>query len=267
MKTKITILLFCCAFIIKAQQNLVMNGSFEDYSSTYPIGEIISNNADFNSKMNNLTAFSYQDAFGNGNYLVIFNDTSQWMHQYGLLSWDGASEGEHYLYINGSIIGNDQPMDKFSLDLFQTGVISGNTYTLMVDLKQTSSSPHPSFIEQPTIFLDVGLSNYATNFGTFLHQLTPPVDDNWETQVYHFVAPTDADYLTISAVPDMGNCSNLIDNVRLYSGYVSAVEEHTPKKQLLRIVDVLGRETNPKKDTPLFYIYSDGSVEKKIIIE
>ena len=38
-------------------------------------------------------------------------------------------------------------------------------------------------------------------------------------------------------------------------------------KQLLKIVDVLGRETPNKKNIPLFYIYRDGTVEKRILIE
>ena len=38
-------------------------------------------------------------------------------------------------------------------------------------------------------------------------------------------------------------------------------------KQLIKIVDLLGREVNEKRNTPLFYIYNDGTVEKKIIIE
>ena len=42
--------------------------------------------------------------------------------------------------------------------------------------------------------------------------------------------------------------------------------KHTEKK-LLKITDVLGRETPYKMRTPLFYIYDDGTVEKKIIIE
>jgi len=39
------------------------------------------------------------------------------------------------------------------------------------------------------------------------------------------------------------------------------------KKTLLKISDILGREVNEKRNTPLFYIYDDGTVEKKIIIE
>ena len=38
-------------------------------------------------------------------------------------------------------------------------------------------------------------------------------------------------------------------------------------KKLISIVDVLGREVNKKSNIILFYIYSDGTVEKKIILE
>ena len=37
------------------------------------------------------------------------------------------------------------------------------------------------------------------------------------------------------------------------------------EKQLLKIVDLLGREAVQQKDTPQFYIYNDGTVEKKYI--
>ena len=38
-------------------------------------------------------------------------------------------------------------------------------------------------------------------------------------------------------------------------------------KQLIKIVDLLGRESKDLKSQPLFYIYDDGAVEKKIILE
>ena len=40
-----------------------------------------------------------------------------------------------------------------------------------------------------------------------------------------------------------------------------------PNRKLEKTVDILGRETKGKKNQPLFYIYDDGTVEKKIIIE
>ena len=42
---------------------------------------------------------------------------------------------------------------------------------------------------------------------------------------------------------------------------------NTPKGKLIKITDILGRETKRKKTQPLFYIYDDGTVEKQIIIE
>tara|TARA_B100000953_G_C17968332_1_gene405339 strand:- start:74 stop:1102 length:1029 start_codon:yes stop_codon:yes gene_type:complete len=38
-------------------------------------------------------------------------------------------------------------------------------------------------------------------------------------------------------------------------------------KDLLKVIDILGRETDRKKNTLLFYIYNDGTVKKKIIVE
>jgi len=35
----------------------------------------------------------------------------------------------------------------------------------------------------------------------------------------------------------------------------------------VKIIDVLGREIKAIKNTPLFFIYDDGTVEKRIIIE
>jgi len=40
-----------------------------------------------------------------------------------------------------------------------------------------------------------------------------------------------------------------------------------PNRKLEKVVDILGREVNEIRNTSLFYIYDDGTVEKKIIIE
>ena len=46
----------------------------------------------------------------------------------------------------------------------------------------------------------------------------------------------------------------------------NSVEEHSINKELLKITDLLGRETK-QTNQPLFYIYDDGTVEKRIVIE
>jgi hypothetical protein len=53
-------------------------------------------------------------------------------------------------------------------------------------------------------------------------------------------------------------------------GNVSSIADdlaNSNNNSLLKIVDLLGRETQAKPNTPLFYLYDDGTVEKKVIIE
>jgi hypothetical protein len=49
--------------------------------------------------------------------------------------------------------------------------------------------------------------------------------------------------------------------------YATSIIEIGSNKTLLKIINILGQESNPKKNTPLFYIYDDGTVEKRIVIE
>ena len=47
----------------------------------------------------------------------------------------------------------------------------------------------------------------------------------------------------------------------------SISENNTRNKQLIRITDMLGRNATPTTNATLFYVYDDGSVEKKMILK
>ena len=49
--------------------------------------------------------------------------------------------------------------------------------------------------------------------------------------------------------------------------FTNIEEINNANTKLIKIVDVLGRETPYQKNTPLFYLYEEGTVEKRIIIE
>ena len=60
-----------------------------------------------------------------------------------------------------------------------------------------------------------------------------------------------------------------IDSQHYFSADCSgatSIKEHTTNKELLKVTDLLGRETK-QTNQPLFYIYDDGTVEKRIVIE
>ena len=59
-----------------------------------------------------------------------------------------------------------------------------------------------------------------------------------------------------------GNCVRCIQDET-----ANSILEISNHKTLIKIVGILGRETNPKANTLLFYIYDDGTVQKKTILE
>ena len=53
----------------------------------------------------------------------------------------------------------------------------------------------------------------------------------------------------------------------LYSASLSIESKNNDIAQLILITDILGRKTRETKNELLFYIYNDGTVKKRIIIE
>ena len=94
------------------------------------------------------------------------------------------------------------------------------------------------------------------------------VDD---AQYYTIIANTPPGQINSSINLDSqisfsNNCNNSCSlNCNLSS--LNLTELNTNPKQLIKIVDVLGRETPFKPNTPLLYIYNDGTVERKMIIK
>ena len=63
-----------------------------------------------------------------------------------------------------------------------------------------------------------------------------------------------------------GIVPNDYDTITFYVSPSTSVEEYNSNKELLKVTDLLGRETKGTNQ-PLFYIYDDGTVEKRIVIE
>ena len=61
-------------------------------------------------------------------------------------------------------------------------------------------------------------------------------------------------------------CDSIV-NLNLTITNSTSIEENTNNKKLISITNVLGKKTFYRKHTSLFYIYDDGTVEKRIVIE
>jgi hypothetical protein len=92
---------------------------------------------------------------------------------------------------------------------------------------------------------------------------------------YSFICINNSSLTCINVDDDVWSTANLtvasgnIDPQHYFStncALPSEIQEHTTSKELLKVTDLLGRETK-ETNQPLFYIYDDGTVEKRIVIE
>jgi hypothetical protein len=66
-----------------------------------------------------------------------------------------------------------------------------------------------------------------------------------------------------------GKLNIWFQRMSLQNGTVNSIQNISDNKhkQLILIVDEIGRESKPRKNIPLFYIFDDGTVEKRIVTE
>ena len=111
----------------------------------------------------------------------------------------------------------------------------------------------------------VSFTNLSTNYESVLWNFddgSTSFDEN-PTHVY----TTSGNYtITLSAFTN-GGCLLDTSSVTISVSVSNDIKELTSKKVLISITDILGRRTKATKNTPLFYHFNNGTVEKKIIIE
>jgi hypothetical protein len=135
------------------------------------------------------------------------------------------------------------------------------------------SSPSDEVSDTPPVYY-LG-SNNCDQLGTFCTGVTVVNDENYmdytpcpsmftEGQKTRMLAALNSN---VAYRNNLWSASNLAATGCGSSGPSFIAEEERQKKELLRIVDLLGQEVKDGRNTPLFYIYKDGSVEKQFILD
>ena len=269
-KLSLITLLFCCAFTLKAQQNLVLNGSFEqnnlvNCSSSFPT----------NSQFNN--SVFYSKNFGDEGSIAAFKLPCL-VCSPPILLGESAKNGDWTLSITAYdelVILPRAPDDtvhnikqgKISLEL---GITLSDEKRFKLSFWTKDPPLEPNCIYQKNNYVNVGISNYSNQLGR--HLITTNYGDTiWQEDTYVFETQNAEEYITVtSGINDTIDYAVLIDHFVLTETeepLTTGINElNGIKKHLLKIVDILGKESKSKKGL-LFYIYSDGKVEKRLVIE
>ena len=96
----------------------------------------------------------------------------------------------------------------------------------------------------------VGPYSYLWNTGEITQNITP-----LQNGMYWLI------------ITDTNNClgDTTFFNVTFIATNIT--ENQVQKRSMKQIINLLGGKIKTKKNTPLFYIYKDGTVEKRIVIE
>jgi len=178
--------------------------------------------------------------------------------------------------------GNTGPVTVTTTDITSnipnTGYTPGNTYTIttssLADGFEITSEENTSNTKVGTFFNTNPSETQLVNNGTAITHTAAGISSNtlsfdWEAPAIgtgditfygafitagYPIASNIGDYLTLSTL----SISEFISP--------SAIGENYKDKSLIKVLDFLGRETN-EINKPIFYIYDDGTIEKKIIID
>lgn len=187
--------------------------------------------------------------------------------------------------IASSVFSSDKGY--FEINTLTSGDVLGNTSYTSSFLNFTASLVLDFTLGPNYAKIDMIDTAGATMGFFIIENLTPgvkissigPNDGNNYTSGYIsqinftdlFVNPNEAGPITFTATIDseLGDNINFIDSSIIINCEATTTENISSLKKLVlvKVVDLLGRESDEGKNRILFHLYSDGTVEKKIIIE
>ena len=213
------------------------------------------------------TSLTFLDCFGNQlTYLDVSNNTSLGLMGCGANQLASIDVSNNTVLTVLSCINN-----QLECLNFKNG---NNTYLISLS---ASGNPNLTCIEVDDV-------NYSTTNWTSIDAQTsfsmdcnnngcscvPSFSSITAEGLDTYTAPSGAVYTTegiyMDTILNAAGCDSII-TINLSMNFAGIMETNTPPKQLIKIVDVQGRETPFKPNTPLIYIYDDGTIEKVFRVE
>ena len=142
--------------------------------------------------------------------------------------------------------------------------ISAGTYTVTVTDANGNSILETYVVNEPPL-LTAMINQSMLDLIVNVNGGTPPYSYLWNSgDTVQTITPSSNGVYSCDVIDKVGCIINVVFTV---TNVPTSILDINSDKRLIKIVDVLGRGSKIIKKIPLFYIYNDGTVEKKIIIE
>jgi len=195
--------------------------------------------------------------------------------------WNTAlSQSEIQQYMNCPPLGNEQDLVGYwnfeegsgntVLDLTlnaNNGIINSATYDTNVPAQSCGLTNVNGCDSTAVLNLTISGNSVATisHNGTDL-EVTISATYYWNTsETTQTITPTFYGWYWC-IVTDVNGCISDTAFYELTNTHTSIIETTNTDRKLLKITNMLGQETPYRRNTPLFYIYDDGTVEKRIVV-
>ena len=149
-----------------------------------------------------------------------------------------------------------------SQDIFN--LVAGSYAVVVTDANGNMTTTNYIVNEPPP--LTASISQSVLDLTVNVSGGTPPYSYLWNTgpaDTLSTITPSSNGIYSCDVKDNAGCIFNVVFTV---INVPTSVLEFNSEKKLFKIVDILGRETK-QTNQPLFYIYDDGTVEKRIVIE
>lgn len=164
------------------------------------------------------------------------------------------------------------------IDISNTKLSSINcSYNQITELDLSSLDYHPQFINCSNNYISTLDFSSNTMITTLNCSNNPPlyelnIKNTFNYQINPFIANNNPSLYCIQSDYVTWQTQNwtAIDNHSYFSqdcNYTTSISEIKSDKKLIKITNILGQETTPKSNTPLFYLYDNGTVEKRITLD
>ena len=259
----------------------------EKIQSVFIDAGFVKMNLDYTYSANKVETFSIIQSVDNwveGMHHTFFYDASEnLIEKQTTVVPSGEQYKKTFTYSNGKLIQLDYFLLPDTTTPIQTDVLTYNPPNQLQSIELSNGVKFEYRYNSTTNFCESVVLFYNNNYTDTV--ITREYDANGNmirTSVKEFdistSPPTLDEYRTMTYTYDSYNRNikeEYWDNNQLtgdFADYIyftptTAIQEHTTNKELLKVTDLLGRETKGSKNEVLFYIYDDGTVEKRIAIE